>query len=195
MRPCGSRCGRPGRDGARVRRAASAVRVDARSARTAPGSSARCTWRRVRPEHRARARSLSRRPGRPEPAGRGRRGAPTGLPDRRWAVAGSCLGAGAGVRARRLLAESVGVIFAVRTGGENGTRPDSRSWWSKVSVRMMRGRCWPRSSGCRWTRRCATGSSPSRAEIRSRCSSCRWGWQRRRRRRIRTSSRAALGKS
>ena len=78
--------------------------------------------------------------------------------------------------ARRLLAESVGVVFAVRADAEErdaGRAPGAGG--RGACVRMMRGRCWPRSSGCRWTSGCATGSSPRRAAIRWRCWSCRAG--------------------
>lgn len=44
--------------------------------------------------------------------------------------------------ARRLVAESVGLVFAALESG--GSWRGCRSWWSRVWVRVMRGRCWGR---------------------------------------------------
>jgi hypothetical protein len=46
--------------------------------------------------------------------------------------------------ARRLLAEPVAVVFAVRTPSDASELPDCRSLWSRGCVSPMRERCWAR---------------------------------------------------
>ena len=60
--------------------------------------------------------------------------------------------------ARRLEAESVGLVFAARVRRATSWR-DCRSWWSRGCARAMRARCWTRCSPGRWTRGSATRSS------------------------------------
>ena len=75
--------------------------------------------------------------------------------------------------ARRLGAESVGLVFAVREpAGERISRA-CRSSWSAGSTTVMRRRCWRPWWRVRSTSGCAIGSWPRRAAIRWRCSSCR----------------------
>ena len=47
-----------------------------------------------------------------------------------------------GFVARRLAAESVGLVFAARVPATSW--PDCRNWWSKDCRRLMPGRCWTR---------------------------------------------------
>ena len=47
-----------------------------------------------------------------------------------------------GFVARRLVAESVGLVFAARDPGSE--LAGCRSWWSRGYRRVMRGRCWRR---------------------------------------------------
>jgi hypothetical protein len=75
--------------------------------------------------------------------------------------------------ARRVMAESVAILFAARSRWEHGSSTASRTSWSAGSTRTMPAPCSPGPSrGCS-TLGSATGSSPRRAAIRSRCSSCR----------------------
>ena len=78
--------------------------------------------------------------------------------------------------ARRLLAERVGLVFAVREDGDDhGVGRAAGAARSRASARATRARCWtPRFPG-RSTSACVTGSSPRRRAIRSRCWSCRAG--------------------
>jgi AAA ATPase domain len=73
--------------------------------------------------------------------------------------------------ARRLLAESVALVFATREASESST--GCRSWPSRVSAMAMRAPFWARRCTCRWTRRSASGWSRRRAATRWRCWSCR----------------------
>ena len=81
-----------------------------------------------------------------------------------------------GFVARRLLAESVAIVFAVR-------EPTTSASWSacrELRARRARRGGRARAAGDRHpaagsTSACATGSSPRRAAIRWRCSSCRAG--------------------
>ena len=78
--------------------------------------------------------------------------------------------------ARRLLAESVALVFAVRRArAMHRSWPGCRSWWSAGWATTMRARCSTRRSPGGWTSGCATGSSPRPAATRSRCWSCRGG--------------------
>ena len=79
--------------------------------------------------------------------------------------------------ARRLLAESVGLVFAVRQAERAcGSWPGFRSSWSEGSgtsdARALLDSALARTA---WTSRSGTASSPSRAGTRSPCSSCRAG--------------------
>ena len=170
-RPSGG--GRVG-DGAGVRRAASAVRADARSARALPA-----------PQRQALEIVFGLSAG----------GAPdrflVGLAvlslfsevaeerpllcvvdDAQWLDQASALTLA--FVARRLLAEPVGIVFAAREPGEE-LRAPVRAGGAAACATATPARCWaPRCGSC-WTSGCATGSSPRRAAIRWRCSSCREG--------------------
>ena len=76
--------------------------------------------------------------------------------------------------ARRLLAESVLLVFAVRdaSAGETLDRP-SRPARSTGLGEPTRGPSWTRSSPVRSTSGCATASSPRPGATRWPCSSCR----------------------
>ena len=76
--------------------------------------------------------------------------------------------------ARRLLAEPVGIVFAAREPGEELRHVP------ELEVHGLAQRRRPRAAGLggassSWMSECATGSSPRRAAIRWRCSSCRGG--------------------
>jgi hypothetical protein len=86
------------RDGAPVRRVASALRTDAASSGTSAGPAGRCARRGVRAARGGRPRSVPGRPGRPQPPVRRRRGGPTGVRGGRRPVARPGLGAGARLR-------------------------------------------------------------------------------------------------
>jgi hypothetical protein len=64
-----------------------------------------------------------------------------------------------------------------RIADDYGQRDSHWDWssWSKVSLMMMHGLCWPRPSPGHWTSGCATGSSPRPGVTRWRCWSCRVG--------------------
>jgi hypothetical protein len=72
--------------------------------------------------------------------------------------------------ARRLEAESVGLVLATRAAG--GDLAGCRSWRSGAWGRPMRGRCWRRRCPGRSMRGSATRSSPRLAATRWRCWSC-----------------------
>ena len=77
--------------------------------------------------------------------------------------------------ARRLLAERVGLVFAVRADGHDHELRGLPELAVEGSAPRTRGRCWtPRFLG-RSTSACATGSWPRRRATRSRCWSCRAG--------------------
>jgi hypothetical protein len=59
--------------------------------------------------------------------------------------------------ARRLLAERVAVIFAVREPGGEGSSPDCASSLSRVSTIPMRARCSAHASAFPWMSRCTRG--------------------------------------
>ena len=98
-------------DGARIRRAAPAVRAAARSPRAPAGSAARRARDCLRPDRGGRSRPFPGRPGGAEPVVGGGRGTAAGLGGRRRAVARPGVGPGAGVRraaaSRRVRAASV----------------------------------------------------------------------------------------
>ncbi len=85
-------------DGAGVRRAAPDVRAGPGSPQPAAGTAACRARDRVRPAGRAAAGSFPDRPGRAQLAGRGGRGWPAGVRDRRCAMAGPGVETDAGVR-------------------------------------------------------------------------------------------------
>ena len=74
----------------------------------------------VRVDRRSRSRPVRRRAGGAQRAGRGRRRAAAGLPGRRRAVVGRASRQVLGFVARRLLAESVLLVFAVRRPADQG---------------------------------------------------------------------------
>ena len=73
--------------------------------------------------------------------------------------------------ARRLLAEPVGLVFAAREPGEELSGP-ARARGARAARRRRAGAAGLGGRGARSTSGCATGSSPRRAAIRWRCSSC-----------------------
>ena len=77
--------------------------------------------------------------------------------------------------ARRLLAESVGLVFAAREPASERARGAAGAGGRGAGATAMRARCWTRRSAGRWTSGCATGSWPRRAATRWRCWSCRAG--------------------
>ena len=93
----------------------------------------------------ARPGPLPRRPGGPEPAGRGGRGATARVPGRRCAVARSGLGADAGVRgaAPAGRADRHGVRRP-RAQPTSTSSPACRSWSSTGSPTTTHARCWRR---------------------------------------------------
>ena len=127
------------------------------------------------------ARPLPGRAGRAQPAGRGGRGAAAAVLRRRRPVARRRVGARCSAFvARRLLAESVAIVFAVReparrarAGGPAGAGA------RRARPRTTRAPCWRPSSRAGSTSASATGSSPRRAAIRWRCWSCRGAGRRR----------------
>ena len=120
-------------DGARVRRAASAVRADARARdRRLPVPQRDALEAAFGLSAGARAGSVPRRAGRAEPAGRGGRGAAAALRRRRRPVAGPGVGAGARVRGPPLLAEAVALVFAVREPARSTTSRRCRSSCSRA---------------------------------------------------------------
>ena len=137
---------RRGRDGAAVRRPASAVRADARPARRAPGAAADALSVALGLSLRRRAGPVPRRPGRAQPAVRGRRGAAAALPRRRRAVARRRLGAGPRLR-RAPAARGVGGdrVRGPRAGRRAGSSTACPSCRSQGSTTRMRARCWRRA--------------------------------------------------
>ena len=120
--------------------------------------------------------SLPRRPGGPEPAGRGGRGGTARVPGRRCAMARSGLRADAGVR--RAAAAGGADRHGVRRPRARPTSTSSaacRSWSSGGSPTATHARCWRRPCRGGWTSACAIRSSPRRAATRWRCWSCRVG--------------------
>ena len=182
--PGGERLGVPGRprggrrvrDGAPVRRPARAVRADARPPAAPSGPAARRAEHGVRARRGPAAGPVHGRAGGAEPARRRRRGAAADVHRRRRAVARSRVGADAGVR-RAPAAGGAGRAGVRRARGRRRSRRSAgcRSWRSRASARSTRARCWTRRFPGRSTSACATGSSPRRAAIRSRCWSCRAG--------------------
>ena len=75
--------------------------------------------------------------------------------------------------ARRLLAESVGLVFAVRQSSEVRELDGLPELLLGGLGGATPARCWTRRGRDAWTSRCSTASSPSRAGTRSPCSSCR----------------------
>jgi hypothetical protein len=73
--------------------------------------------------------------------------------------------------ARRLEAESVGLVFGTWTPGAD--LGGCRSWWSGGCRRVRRGRCWMPCWPGRSTRGSGSRSWPRRAAIRWRSWSCR----------------------
>ena len=167
------RRGRVG-DGAAVRRPAPAVRV-----RCSNGSSAcrrpsamRLRWPSVWP--RGASGSVPGRPGGPQPAVGGRRASGR-------CCASSTTRSGSTRRRRRCSASSPGGCRPSRWCWCSPSREPARRARARRTARACarrarptttRGRCWPRLSPGGSTSGCATGSSPRRAAIRSRCSSC-----------------------
>ena len=76
--------------------------------------------------------------------------------------------------ARRLLAEPVGIVFAAREPGEE-LAARARARGARPARRRRPRAARARRCGSSWTSGSATGSSPRRAGIRWRCSSCREG--------------------
>ena len=81
---------------------------------------------------------------------------------------------------RRLLAESIALMFAARTLPPGVTSPDHLAGLPKLSLDGLDdsrpGRCWPRSRRVRSTRASGPGSSRRRTAIRSPCSSSAVAW-------------------
>jgi AAA ATPase domain len=75
--------------------------------------------------------------------------------------------------ARRLVAESVGLVFAVRQPSEARELDGLPELLLGGSGSATPARSWPRPGPGAWTRRCSTASSPRRAVTRLLCSSCR----------------------
>ena len=85
-----------------------------------------------------------------------------------------------GFVARRLLAESVAIVFAVaRADRRARARRPARARARRARTRRTRAPCSRRSSRAGSTSASATGSSPRRAATRWRSWSCRAGWPRR----------------
>ena len=79
-----------------------------------------------------------------------------------------------GFVARRLLAESVAIVFAVREPADDTrVRGPARAALGGLARRRRAAPCWRPSSRAGSTSASATGSSPRRAAIRWRCWSCR----------------------
>ena len=127
---------------------------------------------------RRRAGPVPRRPGGAEPAVRGRRGAAPGLPRRRRAMARR--GVGAGARLRRAPARRRGASSWSSRVREPGEDRDLAGLPELTVAAVARSRTLVPSSHRRSragsTSRSAIGSSPRRAAIRWRCSSCRAAW-------------------
>ena len=78
-----------------------------------------------------------------------------------------------GFVARRLVAESVAIVFVVREPSDEGDLDGSRSWHSEGSPRRTPARCSRPSSRAGSIGGSVTGSSRRRTAIRSRSCSCR----------------------
>jgi len=79
---------------------------------------------------------------------------------------------------RRLLAERVGLVFALRESGDEQELDGLPELVIEGLAAADAAGCWPRRSPARSTRECRIGSSARRAATRSRCSSCRAGGSR-----------------
>ena len=77
-----------------------------------------------------------------------------------------------GFVARRLLGESVALLFAVREAGDERRFPGLPALTVEDSPTTTPGRCSPPPSPATWTSRFVTGSSPTPAAIPWRC----WSW-------------------
>ena len=130
--------------------------------------------RRARAVVRRRPRPLPGRPGRAQPAGRGRRGAAAAVLRRRRAVARCRLGPGPRLR-RATAAGGVGGDRLRRARADRRARAGrpAGAARSEGSPRRTRAPCSRPSSRAGSTSASATGSSPRRAAIRWRCWSCR----------------------
>ena len=166
--------GRAVRDGAPVRRAASALRADARPARSPAGSAARRARHRVLAARRSGAQSTRGRPRGAQPPVGGGRGSAGAVHRRRRAVARSSVRTGARRSWRAGCSRSPWPWCSPRASRSTSSR-GCPSWRSKVFVTLTPLRCSsPRSPG-RATSSCASGSLPRREAIRWRSWSCRAG--------------------
>jgi hypothetical protein len=74
--------------------------------------------------------------------------------------------------ARRLLAESVALVFAMREPAKSKSWLGFRNWRWRVSMTAMLARSWTWRYRAAWMNVCGTGSSLRRAVTLSRCWSC-----------------------